>query len=108
MKFKMSNYIAIHTDNVESATQYYEKVFGLKLKDKDKDVNFVDADPFVICVTKGTNKSPAMEYITDDASKAEAWLLENGCKVAEKYPDGKVRYFQDQYGVLFHLWEKKS
>jgi len=49
-----------------------------------------------------------MEYIVDDAKKAEEWLLQNGCKIAERYSDGRVRYFQDQYGVLCHLWEKKE
>ncbi len=63
MKFKMSPYIAIHAKDANEAAAYYEKVFGLKVKDRDKGVNFVDADPFTICVSPGTQQSPATEFI---------------------------------------------
>jgi predicted enzyme related to lactoylglutathione lyase len=108
MKFKMSNYIAIHADDVDAAADYYKNVFGLGLKsEKEGGVNFVDADPFVICVTTGDTKGIAGEFIVEDAKAAEEWLLKNGCKIAVRYEDGKPRYFEDRYGLLFHLWEKK-
>lgn len=108
MKFKMSNYIAVHATDINVATKYYKKVFGLKAKGKDFGVNFVDANPFVICVTTGKKKVTATEFIVEDALKAEKWLIKNGCKIAERYSNGKVRYFKDRYGLLFHLWEKKT
>lgn len=108
MKFRMSNFFAIHAQDIDQATEYYTNVFGLKLMEKEKGVNFVAADPFVICVTTGDKKSPATEFIVQDLAEAEQWLLKNDCKIAERYPDGRIRYFEDRYGVLFHLIEKKA
>jgi hypothetical protein len=108
MKFEMSDYIALHSDNVGQASEYYEKVFGLKVKGQEKGVNFIDAKPFTICMTQGDVTGVAMEFVVDDAKSAEDWLLKNGCKIRSKYDDGRPRYFEDKYGLIFHLWEKKK
>ena len=108
MKLEMSDYIAIHAENIDEGCEYYEKVFGLKVKGQDKGVKFVGADPFTICMTKGDVRGVAMEFAVEDAIAAEAWLLKNECKVRARYDDGKVRYFEDKFGLIFHLWEKKK
>ncbi len=108
MKFEMSDYVAIHSTDVDDASKYYEKVFGLKVKGKEKGVNFIDAAPFTICMTQGDVHGVAMEFVVEDAKAAEEWLLKNECKVRARYEDGKVRYFEDKFGLVFHLWEKKK
>ena len=108
MKFEMSDYIAIHADDIKDASEYYKKVFGLEIKGKEKEVTLIDAKPFSICMTQGDVKGVAMEVVVEDAKEAEAWLLKNGCTVRAKYEDGRTRYLEDKYGLIFHLWEKKK
>lgn len=104
----MSNYIAIHAKNTDEASNYYKTVFGFELKGKEDGVNLIDAKPFTICMTQGDVDGVAMEFVVEDAKQAEDWLLKNGCFVRARYDNGKVRYFQDKYGLIFHLWEKKK
>jgi predicted enzyme related to lactoylglutathione lyase len=108
MDFKMSNFIAVHTDNREEAVDYYQSVFGIGVKERDRNAHYLDADPFTMCIVESPTRTIAHEFIVSDLKKAEEWLTSNGCKIIERYPDGRSRYFQDRYGLVFHLWEKKN
>jgi len=106
MKFRMSTNVAVRTQQVQNAVDFYSKVLGFPNRSLNPDEAGLDANPLTLFIIKDQEISgPVMELFVEDLEAAREELLAHGCKVLRWRGKGQDCYIQDPYGVIFNLWE---
>jgi predicted enzyme related to lactoylglutathione lyase len=106
MRFRMSPNVAVRTQQVSDAVEFYSKVLGFTNRSTSPDLADLDADPLNLFVIEDHEISgPVMELFVDDLEQARDELLAHGCKVLRWRGKGQDCYIQDPFGVVFNLWE---
>ena len=106
MKFRMSPNIAIRTEQVSDAVDFYSEFLGFPNRSKDSSLVDLDAAPLNMFIIEDQEISgPVMELFVDDLEEARDQLVARGCKVLRWRGKGQDCYIQDPFGVIFNVWE---
>ena len=107
MIFKMSPNVAVRTERLSEAVEFYSKVLGFENRSDDPDLADLDADPLRMFVIEDQEiRGPVMELFVDDLEKARHILVANGCQVLRWRGKGQDCYVKDPFGVIFNIWEE--
>ena len=107
MIFKMSPNVAVRTERLSEAVEFYSKVLGFENRSDDPDLADLDADPLRMFVIEDQEfRGPVMELFVDDLEKARETLVANGCQVLRWRGKGQDCYVKDPFGVIFNIWEE--
>jgi predicted enzyme related to lactoylglutathione lyase len=109
MKFRMSPNVAVRTQQVSDAVEFYSKVLGFTNRSTNPEQCDLDANPLNLFIIEDQEISgPVMELFVDDLEQARDELLGHGCKVLRWRGKGQDCYIQDPFGVVFNLWESTN
>lgn len=107
MVFKMSPNVAVRTEHLSEAVEFYSKILGFENRSDDLQLADLDADPLRLFVIEDQEfRGPVMELFVDDLEKARQTLVANGCQVLRWRGKGQDCYVQDPFGVIFNIWEE--
>jgi len=105
MPYKFSRCISFPTADRDRAADFYEKVLGFEVVERqDRFVEF-KAEQNRIFIDQSDNRGPVMELIVPDLEKAKQHLIKNGCHILTWNGKGKDCYIRDPFGFLFNIWE---
>ena len=106
MTFKMSPNVAVRTQHVSEAVEFYTKVLGFQDRSDSPNLADLDASPLTLFVIEDAEiRGPVMELFVKDLEKARETLVANGCKILRWRGKGQDCYVQDPFGVIFNIWE---
>jgi catechol 2,3-dioxygenase-like lactoylglutathione lyase family enzyme len=107
MIFKMSPNVAVRTERLSEAVEFYSKVLGFENRSDDPQLADLDANPLRMFVIEDQEiRGPVMELFVDDLEKARQILVANGCQVLRWRGKGQDCYVKDPFGVIFNIWEE--
>jgi catechol 2,3-dioxygenase-like lactoylglutathione lyase family enzyme len=107
MIFKMSPNVAVRTERLSEAVEFYSKVLAFENRSDDPQLADLDADPLRLFVIEDQEiRGPVMELFVDDLEKARQILVANGCQVLRWRGKGQDCYVKDPFGVIFNIWEE--
>ena len=106
MKYRVSPNVAVRTEHMSDAVEFYSKVLGFVNRSTNPDLADLDANPLNLFIIEDDEISgPVMELFVDDLEQARDELVARGCKVLRWRGKGQDCYIQDPFGVVFNLWE---
>lgn len=105
MPYKFSRCISFQTPQNAEAADFYEKVLGFDVIDKQDACVEVDAGQNRLFIEKGKHGGAVMELIVPDLEAARKELEANGCEVVTWNGKGKDNYIRDPFGFMFNIWE---
>ena len=106
MAFRMSPNVAVRTERLSEAVDFYTKVLGFENRSEDAELADLDARPLNLFVIQDEEfRGPVMELFVDDLDAAREELVARGCEVVRWRGKGQDCYVQDPFGVVFNLWE---
>ena len=106
MKFRMSPNVAVRTQNLSDAVDFYTNVLGFKNRSDDPELADLDASPLNLFIIEDDEfRGPVMELFVDDLEQARETLVANGCEILRWRGKGQDCYVQDPFGVIFNIWE---
>jgi catechol 2,3-dioxygenase-like lactoylglutathione lyase family enzyme len=104
----MTNCVALEVNDREKAKDFYQGVLGMKdapaSMHSDGEMPLVCGNT-VFFLDENPGARTFFEFEVDDTAKAEALLVESGCKVTSRHSDTNMM-FQDPYGMRFHVYQK--
>jgi catechol 2,3-dioxygenase-like lactoylglutathione lyase family enzyme len=107
LTFKKSNNVAVLTDDLTAAKDFYSNVLNLPIEKEGDDEVILKTEDSLFYIIKHSNRTgPVLEFLVEDLEAARDHLIGNGCKVIKWEGKGKDCYLQDLFGVVFNLWEK--
>lgn len=107
MKFRMSPNVAVRTDTLPDAVDFYTNVLGFENRSDDPELADLDASPMNLFVIEDDEfRGPVMELFVDDLEKAREVLVAHGCTILRWRGKGQDCYVEDPFGVIFNLWEE--
>lgn len=108
MKIRMSSNIAVRTDRVQAALDFYSRVLGFHNRSDDPCFGDFEASPLTMYVDEDDElNGVVMELIVDDLDLARDELVGNGCEVIRWRGKGQDCYLRDPFGVIYNIWEEK-
>jgi predicted enzyme related to lactoylglutathione lyase len=106
MKFTMSPNVAVRTDKMPEAVEFYSNVLGFKDRSAKPDLADLNANPMNLFIIEDQEiNGPVMELFVDNLEEARDELLAHGCKVLRWRGKSQDCYIQDPFGLVFNLWE---
>jgi catechol 2,3-dioxygenase-like lactoylglutathione lyase family enzyme len=107
MMFRMSPNVAVRTERLSEAVEFYSQVLGFENRSVDPDLADLDANPLRLFVIEDQEfRGPVMELFVDNLEKARETLVANGCQVIRWRGKGQDCYVKDPFGVIFNIWEQ--
>ena len=107
MAFRMSPNVAVRTERLSEAVDFYTKVLGFENRSEDAELADLDARPLNLFVIQDEEfRGPVMELFVDDLEKAREVLEANGCEILRWRGRGQDCYVKDPFGVIFNIWEE--
>lgn len=106
MLFKFSRCLCLQLPDVDQAVEFYQKVLGLKVVQKEGDTVELDAEPFRLFIDKGQPLGPIMEFLVLNVEAAKDELLKAGCKIVRWEGKDGCCYMSDPFGFIFNLYEE--
>jgi catechol 2,3-dioxygenase-like lactoylglutathione lyase family enzyme len=107
MIFRMSPNVAVRTERLAEAVEFYNNVLGFENRSDDPELADLDAGPLRLFVIEDQEfRGPVMELFVDDLEQARQTLVANGCQVLRWRGKGQDCYVKDPYGVIFNIWEE--
>ncbi len=107
--FRKRPNVAVRTQQVSDAVDFYSKVLGFSNRSTNPDQTDLDANPLNLFIIEDPEISgPVMELFVDDLEQARDELLAHGCKILRWRGKGQDCYIQDPFGVVFNLWESTN
>ena len=107
MIFKMSPNVAVRTEQLSEAVEFYTNVLGFPNRSDDPDHADLDAPPLSIFIDKDYEmEGVVLELFVDNLEEARDILVDHGCKVLVWKGKGQDCYIQDPFGVIYNLWEE--
>jgi predicted enzyme related to lactoylglutathione lyase len=107
VKFRMSPNIAVRTQNLADAVDFYTTVLGFENRSDDPELADLDASPVTLFVIEDDEfRGPVMELFVGDLEEAREILVAHGCKILRWRGKGQDCYIEDPFGVIFNLWEE--
>jgi catechol 2,3-dioxygenase-like lactoylglutathione lyase family enzyme len=98
--------VLIQTNKMDEATTFYEKVLGLKVIERSKQLVGFETGSFRLFIDKGESYGPVFEFGVPNLEQAKKMLIENGCRVEIEDPSVPRCYVRDPFGLIFNLAEK--
>jgi predicted enzyme related to lactoylglutathione lyase len=107
MKIEFSPYIAIQVNNNKKAAEFYQNVLGMKFINENNNNIYLNiyGINFVLENYAEGKGNVFFEFKTDNIAALKKILIENGCKITQKYSEKSIM-FSDPYGMNFHLWQE--
>jgi predicted enzyme related to lactoylglutathione lyase len=106
MPYKFSKCISLQTPQNKAAAEFYEKIFGFKVVDRQDNCVEIDASQNRVFIESGKHGGVVMELVVPDLEAARKELESNGCEVVTWNGKGKDNYIRDPFGFMFNLWEE--
>jgi predicted enzyme related to lactoylglutathione lyase len=107
MIFRMSPNVAVRTERLSEAVEFYTNVLGFENRSDDPEPADLDAGPLRLFVIEDQEfRGPVKELFVDDLEQARQTLVANGCQVLRWRGKGQDCYVKDPYGVIFNIWEE--
>jgi catechol 2,3-dioxygenase-like lactoylglutathione lyase family enzyme len=107
MKYRMSPNVAVRTDRLAEAVDFYTNVIGFRDRSGDPEIANLDAHPLNLYVIEDPEfRGPILELFVDDLEQAREELVAKGCTVLRWRGKGQDCYIQDPFGVIYNLWEE--
>ena len=107
MIFRMSPNVAVRTERLAEAVEFYNNFLGFENRSDDPELADLDAGPLRLVVIEDQEfRGPVMELFVDDLEQARQTLVANGCQVLRWRGKGQDCYVKDPYGVIFNIWEE--
>ena len=107
MIFRMSPNVAVRTERLAEAVEFYNNVLGFENRSDDPELADLDAGPLRLFVIEDQEfRGPVMDLFVDDLEQARQTLVANGCQVLRWRGKGQDCYVKDPYGVIFNIWEE--
>jgi catechol 2,3-dioxygenase-like lactoylglutathione lyase family enzyme len=106
MKFKMSSNIALRTDRVKDAVDFYTRVIGFDNRSTDPESAELEASPITFYILPDDEpRGPVLELFVDDLEQARQELVASGCTILRWEGKGRDCYVQDPFGIVFNIWQ---
>ena len=107
MTFRMSPNVAVRTQQVAEALDFYTNILGFQNRSGDPELAGLDASPLNLLVIADPEiEGPVMELFVDDLEAARETLVANGCEILRWRGKGQDCYVKDPFGVIFNIWEE--
>ena len=107
MAFRVSPNVAVRTERLSEAVDFYTKVLGFENRSEDAELADLDARPLNLFVIHDAEfRGPVMELFVDDLEEAREVLIANGCEILRWRGKGQDCYVKDPFGVIFNIWEE--
>ena len=107
MRFRMSPNVAVRTDRLSDAVDFYTNVIGFRDRSDDPELANFDASPLNLYVIEDTEfRGPVLELFVGDLEQARETLVANGCEVLRWRGKGQDCYVRDPFGVIYNVWEE--
>ena len=95
--------VILQTPDLDAATEFYERILGLKVFERSTALMGFDAGSFRLFVERGDAPGPVFEFHADRAADAKARLLAAGCTVVDEDASIPRCYLRDPFGLTFNL-----
>jgi len=109
VRFRTDGNVAIHVPNLERAEAFYAGVLGFRLLSRAPDKLVLDTGALRLYVNldPATVRPfiPALEV--PDYEAAKRCLLPAGCRIVHEWPGGKALYFEDPFGIVLDVVERR-
>lgn len=105
---KSSLDVLIQTEQMDAAANFYEKVLGLKVIERGKQLVGFETGSFRLYIDKGEPYGPVFEFFVPNLKKAKTLLVDNGCRVEIEDPLIPRCYIRDPFGLIFNIAEKSD
>lgn len=103
---KSSRDVLIQTNKMDAAAIFYEKVLGLQVIERSKQLVGFETGGFRLFIDKGEAYGPVFEFYVSDLEQAKKTLLEHGCRIELEDPKVPRCYVRDPFGLIFNLAER--
>jgi catechol 2,3-dioxygenase-like lactoylglutathione lyase family enzyme len=103
---KSSRDVLIQTNKIDAAAAFYEKILGLKVIKRSKQLIGFETGSFRLFIDKGESYGPVFEFYVSNLDHAKKMLIENGCLIEVEDPKIPRCYMRDPFGLIFNLAEK--
>jgi predicted enzyme related to lactoylglutathione lyase len=105
---KSSRDVLIQTNNINAAATFYEKILGLKVIERTKQLIGFETGSFRLFIDKGESYGPVFEFYVSNLDQAKKMLIENGCHIEVEDLRIPRCYIRDPFGLVFNLAEKSE
>jgi catechol 2,3-dioxygenase-like lactoylglutathione lyase family enzyme len=102
---RSSRDVLIQTDKMDIAANFYEKILGLKVFERSKQLIGMETGSFRLFLDKGKPFGPVFEFMVPNLEEAKRKLIKAGCRVEEEDPNIPRCYVRDPFGLIFNLAE---
>jgi catechol 2,3-dioxygenase-like lactoylglutathione lyase family enzyme len=101
--------VAIEVPDLEPAEEFYAGTLGFHVRARGETHLELDAGAFTLWVqcVKGPRRSLIPSLDVRDLAKARECLEEAGCRILQEAPDGRGFYFEDPFGFVMDVVEKR-
>lgn len=107
MRLHMSSNIALRTNRMIEATDFYTSVFGFENRSDNPELVDLDAAPLTFFIIPDDKISGlVLELVVSDLEEARHQLEAQGCRVLRWWGKGQDCYIQDPFGLIYNLWEE--
>ena len=101
MRFSLSNCIALGTNDMNKAADYYEKVLGYERGKSSDSWIELSSGALKVYVCHDDVTQPVFDLQVDDIDAAENYLSENGFTKAVLSDDDKELFMKDPFGYSY-------
>jgi catechol 2,3-dioxygenase-like lactoylglutathione lyase family enzyme len=98
--------ILIQTDDLDAATEFYEKVLGLEVFMREPAMTGLESGAFRLFLDKAEPYGPVLEFKVDDLEAAKRALTAAGCRIENEDQSIPRCYIRDPFGLIFNIAQK--
>ena len=102
--FELTTNIAVQVKDYEKAIQFYEKVIGMDVQNKNQNETKMTINGVNFYIENENKNHVFFEFAVVDIDRAKEVLLNEGCIIKKAYSDRSFM-IQDPYGLRFHLYQ---
>lgn len=108
--FRSNCEVAIHVSDLAKAEMFYGRVLGFRVAERSDDYLAFDTGALTLYVipNPAVQRTFIPSYDVEDYAAARRYLESAGCTTVPAHEGGPGFYFQDPFGFVFDIVERKS
>lgn len=108
-RFAADGNLAIHVTDLDKARAFYGGTLGFRLVEEKPDQIVFHTGVLTLFVNRDDQVRPfipALAVPSYEAARDE--LVASGCRILREWPDYRALYFEDPFGIVMDIIEKKT
>ena len=108
VRFKSDGNVAIHVTDLERARDFYGRTLGFRLVEERPEQLVFDTGALTLFVNQDDVVRPFVPALAVPSyDEAKDQLLAGGCRILREWPEYRALYFEDPFGIVMDIIEKK-